>query len=86
MIDTYCGLSCEGCEYKEKTNCGGCIATKGNPFHGECPVAVCAIEKGFAHCGECPDMPCKLLNDYSNDPVHGDTPHGARIERLKSLK
>lgn len=81
MIDTRCGLQCEGCEYKESCNCGGCIATNGNPFHGECPVAQCCQEKGYVHCGECPDIPCKLLSDYSCDKEHGDTPPGARIEQ-----
>ncbi len=84
-VDTYCGLHCEGCEYKEPNDCKGCIATGGHPFHGECPVAICCIEKGHAHCGVCPDFPCKQLRDYSNDPVHGDTPPGARIEECKRL-
>lgn len=63
--------------------CGGCIETNGHPFHGECPVAMCCQEKGFLHCGECPDIPCELLTQYSCDPEHGDTPHGARIEQCK---
>ena len=46
MIDTRCGLRCEGCEYIESCNCGGCIATNGNPFHGACPVAECCQSKG----------------------------------------
>lgn len=41
MIDTRCGLKCEGCEFVESCNCEGCIATNGHPFHGECPVAMC---------------------------------------------
>ena len=80
MVDSRCGLHCTGCEYKEACGCGGCIETNGQPFHGECPVAVCCQEKGFIHCGECPDIPCELLMQYSCDPEHGDTPQGARIE------
>ena len=83
MIDTRCGLRCDGCEYVESCNCGGCIATNGHPFHGECPVAMCCQEKGFLHCGECPQIPCDLLTAYSCDPEHGDNPHGARIEQCK---
>lgn len=36
MIDSRCGLHCTGCEWKESHGCGGCIETKGHPFHGEC--------------------------------------------------
>ena len=84
-FDTYCGLSCEMCEFKEKCNCGACISTKGNPFHGACPVAACCIEKNLPHCGACEAFPCALLNQYSCDPVHGDNPPGARIENLRRL-
>lgn len=83
MIDTRCGLRCDGCSFVKDCDCGGCIATNGHPFHGECPVAACCQEKGFVHCGECPNIPCDLLTQYSCDPEHGDTPHGARIEQCK---
>ena len=83
MIDTRCGLRCVGCEYMESCNCGGCIATNGNPFHGACPVAECCQSKGYLHCGECPEIPCELLSQYSCDPEHGDNPPGARIEQCK---
>lgn len=83
IIDTRCGLSCAGCTYREKTGCGGCIATEGHPFHGECAVAVCCQSKGLLHCGLCSEFPCKLLHDYSYDPQHGDNPKGARIEQCR---
>ena len=82
-VDSRCGLHCTGCEYKDSCGCGGCIETSGHPFHGECPVAVCCQKRGFVHCGECPKIPCELLTQYSCDPEHGDTPHGARIEQCK---
>lgn len=82
-IDTRCGLKCEGCEYVQSCGCGGCIATMGKPFHGDCPVAQCCQNKGFTHCGQCPDLPCDLLTQYSCDPEHGDNPAGARIERCR---
>ena len=83
-FDTYCGLRCENCEYREKMNCGGCIATGGKPFHGHCEVADCAVSKKRRFCGECPSFPCDTLTRYSNDPVHGD--QGARIESCRAIK
>ena len=83
MIDTRCGLRCEGCPYKESANCGGCIATQGKPFHGACSVALCCQERTLVHCGQCVDFPCDLLKSYSCDPVHGDNPPGARIEQCR---
>ena len=83
MIDTRCGLHCDGCSFKKSHNCKGCIETNGHPFHGECPVAICSQSKGFVHCGECPLIPCELLTQYSCDPVHGDNPPGARIIQCK---
>ncbi|MBQ3080793.1 MAG: DUF3795 domain-containing protein [Clostridia bacterium] len=83
MIETRCGLICAECEYQEQFSCKGCINTHGNPFHGECPIAVCCEEKGLVHCGECADFPCPLLIQYANDPQHGDTPPGARIEMCR---
>lgn len=83
IVDTRCGLHCNGCEYREPCGCGGCIETNGHPFHGECPVAACCQKKGITHCGECEEIPCELLTQYSCDPKQGDTPHGARIEQCK---
>ena len=79
-----CGLLCEGCTFKEPYNCGGCIETLGHPFHGECPIAICAQEKGYVHCGQCPDMPCDKLYEYScGEGEHCDKPKGARLEILE---
>jgi len=79
-IQSYCGLLCDGCTYKESHGCGGCVETKGNPFHGECPIAKCCVGKGYLHCGECADMPCEQLRQYSyDDAEHGDKPPGARL-------
>lgn len=83
-IDAYCGLSCGGCEYRETANCGGCAATAGNPFHGQCELAACAIKRGVRFCGECPDIPCELLTRFSFDKEHGD--NGERIENCKKTK
>jgi hypothetical protein len=82
-IDTRCGLCCADCEFVSSHGCGGCIATTGHAFYGECPVAVCCQNRGFVHCGQCPEIPCELLTQYSCDSENGDTPPGARIERCK---
>ena len=81
---SYCGLMCTTCEYVESNNCKGCIATKGNPFYGECKIAKCAIKKGYEHCGQCDVMPCDMLYQYSfGEGEHCDRPKGSRLEVLK---
>lgn len=83
-FDTYCGLCCATCEFKDSMNCGGCIASEGKPFHGACEVAECAKAKKRNFCGDCENFPCDLLKKYSNDPEHGD--NGARIENCSRIK
>ena len=89
LITTYCGLDCTGCQWKEPCSCGGCVSTKGFPFHCNeepCPVALCNRNKGTLFCGLCDEFPCQLLTDYSFDKEHGDHPGGARIEACRTLK
>jgi len=76
-----CGAYCGACVWREKTKCPGCQSAQGNAFWGECRVAQCAIEKGILHCGLCPKLPCGVLQEYFDDPEHGD-----RGERLANLK
>lgn len=84
IVQSRCGLMCNGCEWKDSSGCRGCIETNGHPFHGECTIAVCCQNRGFVHCGECPDMPCKQLYAYSClDKEHGDKPSGARLNVLR---
>lgn len=84
MADSRCGLRCTGCRWKDSHGCGGCIATMGRPFHGECPVAACCQNKGLAHCGRCDVMPCEKLYAYSYlDAEHGDRPQGARVQACR---
>lgn len=90
-ITAYCGLECAGCEFVKSFDCKGCTATKGRPFHvspGQepCAVASCALKKGVAFCGDCGEFPCGLLQSFSEDPEHGDTPKGARICRCREMK
>ena len=86
IIDSRCGLHCSTCEYKQSCGCGGCIATNGHPFYGECSLARCCQNKGAAYCGACSEFPCELLTEFSYDAEHGDTPKGARIEECKKWR
>lgn len=80
MVESRCGLICSTCSFKESHGCGGCVETMGNPFHGQCRIAVCCQDKGLSHCGECDVIPCQDLYRYSYlDPEHGDKPQGARV-------
>lgn len=83
MEYTYCGLDCNNCEYKEKFDCKGCRETYGNPFHGECRLAMCAISQSVEHCGLCNLFPCNLLKEFSYDKEHGD--NGERIKNLEKV-
>lgn len=80
---SYCGIQCDECKYREKFNCSGCLAMKGKPFWGECKVAMCCIEKELKHCGKCEKFPCELLNSFAYDKEQGDD--GKRIENLRKI-
>ncbi len=83
-VQSHCGLMCATCEYQESHHCKGCIALKGQPFWGVCPVSSCCQDKGYAHCGQCAEMPCELLNGFScGDDVECDKPKRSRLEILK---
>lgn len=84
VIESFCGLICSKCEYREKVNCKGCIKSKGKLFYGECDVAKCAISKEKRFCGECEKFPCDTLKKYSYDKEQGDD--GQRIENCRKLK
>ncbi|MDO5521840.1 MAG: DUF3795 domain-containing protein [bacterium] len=58
MSNTICGVDCTKCSLKD--SCGGCVETKGHPFHGECIVAKCCLDSGYENCSSCLDMQCKL--------------------------
>ena len=84
-VQSHCGTLCGWCPYKESHGCTGCLTLNGNPFWGECPVAVCCIEKSYKHCGECPDVPCDTLKEFScGDSEHSDNPKGSRISMCKA--
>ncbi|MCK4851467.1 MAG: DUF3795 domain-containing protein [Phycisphaerae bacterium] len=77
-----CGAYCAVCDWKEKTNCPGCQARKGDMFWGECAVAKCCCEKGINHCGLCEKLPCNTLQAFFDHPEHGDK--GGRLVNLKA--
>jgi len=83
-FDSYCGLESANCDYIKSQTCGGCIATKGQSFHGVCEIAECANQRNKRFCGECENFPCEILERYSHDKEHGDD--GKRIERCKTIK
>ena len=86
-VDSYCGLYCSRCSFREEFNCPGCLRSAGNPFWGSCPVGSCAEKRGIAHCGHCPDGPCEKLTEYScGEGEHSDNPKGARLEVMKLWK
>jgi len=70
------------CGWREKMNCPGCQAGKGNMFWGECRVGKCSDEKGIEHCGLCSSLPCDILQEAFDNPEHGD--NGERLANLKA--
>ncbi len=77
-----CGAYCGACEWKTKTNCPGCQASRSKMFWGVCDVAKCTLEKGLQHCGTCSEVPCVTLQQYFDNPEHGD--NGERLDNLKA--
>jgi hypothetical protein len=81
MIESRCGILCSQCEYREQTNCKGCVAID-KPFWGEsCPVKSCCEVRDHDHCGQCSEFPCDLLNQFAYDKEQGDD--GKRIETCR---
>jgi hypothetical protein len=76
-----CGIECNKCEYREKFDCKGCIASKGKMFWGECKISKCCTDKDLVHCGNCDEFVCKDLYAFAYDEEQGD--NGLRIENLK---
>lgn len=58
MNTSICGLDCTGCSFKE--NCGGCVATGGRPFGGDCIVAKCCGNRKDDRCGDFSKNVCML--------------------------
>lgn len=58
MCKSICGLDCTGCSMKN--TCGGCAATDGKPFGGECMVAKCCGNRKDNSCGDFSKNVCDL--------------------------
>lgn len=58
MNTSICGLDCTGCSFKE--NCGGCVATGGKPFGGDCMVAKCCGSRKDGSCGDFSKDVCQM--------------------------
>ncbi len=81
IIKGKCGTDCAACNFKEKTNCKGCIEMKGTLFWGECDIYACANKKGLEHCGMCEKLPCGDLSHYIET---GHNPN--RLRNLRKWK
>ena len=47
MNETYCGKSCDICDYKISGKCPGCNEGPGHREFGACDLAMCCRDKGF---------------------------------------
>lgn len=67
MNETICGLDCGDCSMKN--TCGGCAATGGRPFGGECVVAKCCSNRKDGSCGifskNVCDLKRKLIDEFN---------------------
>lgn len=61
MGTSVCGLDCTGCSMKD--TCGGCTATGGKPFGGECMVAKCCGSRKDDRCGDFSKNVCRLKQE-----------------------
>ncbi|MPM84595.1 hypothetical protein SDC9_131668 [bioreactor metagenome] len=84
MNKSRCGLDCNQCELKD--TCGGCAATNGRPFGGECVIAVCCQNKGQECCNKCSDSPCNLKNQLIAEFNALDIEDMAEVSDLNALK
>lgn len=53
MSETFCGKSCEACQYQEKLSCPGCAEGPGKRYYGDCALAKCCYDKGHKSCETC---------------------------------
>ena len=53
MAETYCGKSCESCQYKEQLCCKGCKNGPGYLLTCECELAKCCSKNNYDTCEVC---------------------------------
>ena len=85
--NTYCGKSCEACDYKEKLRCPGCKDGPGNLHHGTCTVAKCCRNHCKSRCGSCTNFEkCSMVGNVFAIPAEREQEmlrEQRRRERLK---
>ena len=69
MGETYCGKSCEQCNYKERLECTGCKTGPGRELYGECKIASCCRDRGHQACNTCMESnTCAMLSGRGTVP------------------
>lgn len=69
MNETYCGKSCDSCDYKISEQCPGCGEGPGHKEYGACDLAKCCRDKGHEKCDTCKfNSDCYLLKDKEYMP------------------
>lgn len=64
MSETYCGKSCDTCDYMSSGKCPGCGEGPGHTEYGACDLAKCCRNKGHEKCESCKfNYDCYLLKD-----------------------
>ena len=86
MSETYCGKSCDSCEYKISEQCPGCQDGPGNKEFGACELARCCRKKGHDKCSSCRfDRDCYLLRDKEFMPEEMARKTKIELDRQKKM-
>lgn len=65
MNTSICGMDCTNCSMN--TSCGGCAATGGKPFGGECMIAACCGKRKNGACGDFSKNICLLKKQLMDE-------------------
>ena len=86
MNETYCGKSCDQCEYKISEQCPGCAEGPGHKEYGACELAKCCRNKGHEKCSMCRfDKDCYLLRDKDYMPEEMAKKTKVELEKRKRM-
>lgn len=86
MSETYCGKSCDACEYKISEQCPGCAEGPGHNEYGACELAKCCRKKGHEKCSMCRfDKDCYLLKDKDYMPEEMAKKTKAELDKRKRM-
>ena len=81
MVESRCGILCNGCSWQEKVGCKGCLNIEKPFWSDSCAVKACCEGKSLEHCGQCAEFPCELAKSFAYDEKEGDG--GIRLEQCK---